>query len=219
MPEDRDEQDIRINVLSRDKCFVGDREDSITNVERCIPRYLYRAVAVRHPSPSPGLLPRFFQKEREKEMGGKNRSRKETTCNDYSRHRPRDQTLRESTIENRDRTLEEFPIRDSIPLKISREIGISFAGMFLHRYSPSSTQFFPSLFFHSQPRNLGRSFFRREEKKIFSSKVVVAVVRISLEAIEKKKEEILEGKVVISITFRGIKRKGKVRLNKKLNFV
>lgn len=78
------------------------------------------------------------------------------------------------------------------------------------------TQFFPSLFFHSQPRNLGRSFFCREEKKI--SKVVVAVVRISLEAIEKKKEEILEGKVVISITFRGIKRKGK-RLKKKLNFV
>lgn len=73
-------------------------------------------------------------------------------------------------------------------------------------------------FFSSQPRNLGRSFFCREEKKIFSSKVVVAVVRISLEAIEKKKEEILEGKVVISITFRGIKRKGK-RLKKKLNFV
>lgn len=187
--------------------------------ERCIPRYLYRAVPVRHPSPSPGLLPRFFQKEREKEMGGKNRSRKETTRNDYSRHRPRDQTLRESTIENRDRTLEEFPIRDSIPLKISREIGISFAGMFLHRgFRPLRRNFFPSLFFHSQPRNLGRSFFRREEKKIFSSKVVVAVVRISLEAIEKKKEEILEGKVVISITFRGIKRKGK-RLKKKLNFV
>lgn len=36
--------------------------------ERCIPRYLYRAVAVHHPSPSPGLLPRFFQKEREKEI-------------------------------------------------------------------------------------------------------------------------------------------------------
>lgn len=179
--------------------------------ERCIPRYLYRAVAVRHPSPSPGLLPRFFQKEREKEMGGKNRSRKETTCNDYSRHRPRDQTLRESTIENRDRMLEEFPIRDSIE-NIARDRYIVCRNVFAPWISPSSTQFFPSLFFHSQPRNLGR------KKKIFSSKVVVAVVRISLEAIEKKKEEILEGKVVISITFRGIKRKGK-RLKKKLNFV
>lgn len=75
-----------------------------------------------------------------------------------------------------------------------------------------------SFSFFSLAADLGRSFFRREEKKIFSSKVVVAVVRISLEAIEKKKEEILEGKVVISITFRGIKRKGK-RLKKKLNFV
>lgn len=122
--------------------------------ERCIPRYLYRAVPVRHPSPSPGLLPRFFQKEREKEMGGKNRSRKETTCNDYSRHRPRDQTLRESTIENRDRTLEEFPIRDSIPLKISREIGISFAGMFLHRgFRPLRRNFF-LLFFFTRSREI-----------------------------------------------------------------
>lgn len=136
--------------------------------ERCIPRYLYRAVAVRHPSPSPGLLPRFFQKEREKEMGGKNRSRKETTRNDYSRHRPRDQTLRESTIENRDRTLEEFPIRDSIPLKISREIGISFAGMFLHRgFRPLRRNFF-LLFFFTRSREILVAPSSAEKRRKFS---------------------------------------------------
>lgn len=166
MPEDRDEQDIRINVLSRDKCFVGDREDSITN--GVFPGIYIEPLLFVIPPPPPGLLPRFFQKEREKEMGGKNRSRKETTRNDYSRHRPRDQTLRESTIENRDRTLEEFPIRDSIPLKISREIGISFAGMFLHRgFRPLRRNFF-LLFFFTRSREILVAPSSAEKRRKFS---------------------------------------------------
>lgn len=80
-----------------------------------------------------GILHRFFRKEGRKERRRKkiHRERKQvvtiTRATAHGSNPPR-----EHNRENRDRTLEEFPVRDSIPLKISREIGILFAGIFLH---------------------------------------------------------------------------------------
>lgn len=76
MPEDRDEQDIRINVLSRDKCFVGDREDSITN--GVFPGIYIEPLLFVIPPPPPGFYLDFSKKKERKKWGEKiDRERKQ----------------------------------------------------------------------------------------------------------------------------------------------
>lgn len=143
------------------------------------------------------ILHRFFRKEGRKERRRKkiHRERKQvvtiTRVTAHGSNPPR-----EHNRENRDRTLEEFPVRDSIPLKISREIGILFAGIFLHLVDlallfPSSTRifFFLSFFFLSTLKSF---LLLREEKENFPLLVedcCCCCLDISLEAIDVEKEK------------------------------
>lgn len=134
-----------------------------------------RVFVIPPPSSFPGeILHRFFRKEGRKERRRKkiHRERKQvvtiTRATAHGSNPPR-----EHNRENRDRTLEEFPVRDSIPLKISREIGILFAGIFLHRGSRPiislfNANFFSFLSFFSSNSEIVPSPSRRKRKFSFA---------------------------------------------------